>query len=113
MATRPLVDDDLVAPAETSAASPSLVFRTVPGPDVASLLALLPPSADPGEYVSWVRRGDGLVGWGAVARFTTTGAGRFDAAAPWWEQVSARAIVRDEVRAVSYTHLDVYKRQAR
>ncbi len=98
MATRPLVDDDLVAPAETSPASPSLVFRTVPGPDVASLLALLPPSAHPGEYVSWVRRGDGLVGWGAVARFTTTGAERFDAAATWWEQVSARAIVRDEVR---------------
>jgi menaquinone-specific isochorismate synthase len=78
--------------------APTLVIRTVACPAVDSLLGLLPPSKDPGAPLAWVRRGEGLVGWGSVARFTARGADRFAAAASWWEQVAARAIVRDEVR---------------
>ncbi|MDP9444480.1 MAG: isochorismate synthase [Actinomycetota bacterium] len=60
-----------------------------PGP----LLALLPPQ----QPVAWMRRDEGLVGWGVAARFDTRGADRFVAAERWWEEVAATAVVRDEV----------------
>ncbi len=72
-----------------------LVARTVaidPG-DVASLLALL-PSKDP---VSWLHRGEGLVGWGVAARLRTSGPDRFVEADAWWRALTGHAVVRDEV----------------
>ena len=72
-----------------------LVVRTasVEGTLSADLLSLL-PSDDP---VCWVRGGTGLVGWGVAARVRTTGATRFADADAWWQETTARAIVRDEV----------------
>ncbi|HEY0949159.1 isochorismate synthase [Nocardioides sp.] len=58
-----------------------------------SLLDLLP--AD--RPVTWLRRGDGLVGWGAAAEVRTQGDTRFADAAKWWSETVARATVRDEV----------------
>lgn len=75
-----------------------LVSRTVriPVDAAADLLALLP--AGPGErLVSWVRRGEGLVGWGEVAGFSGTGPTRFADAQAWWLDVTADAEVTDEV----------------
>ena len=63
-------------------------------PDPADLLDLLPPDAP----LAWVRRGDGLVGWGEALRVEVGGASRFADAERAWQQVLARAIVRDEVR---------------
>ena len=39
-----------------------LVVRTVEIGDPGPLLALLPPAEQPGDVLSWVRRGEGLVG---------------------------------------------------
>jgi menaquinone-specific isochorismate synthase len=73
----------------------ALVARTVAVPtDVASdLIALLPPDSP----VSWVRRGEGLVGWGVSASVRTTGPTRFAEAAKWWAELVARSAVEDQV----------------
>ena len=70
-----------------------LVVRTTeiddPGP-----LTLLLPDDDP---LAWVRRGEGLVGWGVAAQLHTTGPGRFADAERWWHDVAEHAVVRDDV----------------
>ncbi|MDP3967349.1 MAG: isochorismate synthase [Nocardioides sp.] len=60
-----------------------------PGP----LLELLPTD----DALAWVRRGDGLVGWGRAAVLHPRGPGRFTDAAAWWADVVGSAVVRDEV----------------
>ncbi|PJJ77339.1 isochorismate synthase [Sediminihabitans luteus] len=86
------------APApRTSPAPGTLVVRTVaidalPGGPTA-LVDLL-PDAHP---LAWVRRGDGIVGWGEVARIESWGPGRFADADAAWRAVLRRAVVRDEV----------------
>ncbi|CAI9399973.1 isochorismate synthase [Nocardioides sp. T2.26MG-1] len=85
----PTPDQASPAPAD------ALVVRTV-ALDLdraASLLALVP--AD--RPVTWLRRGDGLVGWGAAAEVRTRGATRFADAGKWWSETIARASVVDEV----------------
>ena len=52
----------------------------------------------PGDRpVTWLRRGDGLVGWGVAAEVRTHGATRFADADKWWRETTARASVHDEV----------------
>ena len=65
-----------------------------PARSARSLLDLLP--AD--EPVTWLRRGDGLVGWGVAARVRTRGSTRFADADKWWSETAARATVSDSVR---------------
>jgi len=69
------------------------VVRSTAIPDPGPLLSLLPGS-DP---LAWVRRGQGLVGWGVAARVDTKGPGRFADAEDWWRALVADAVVRDEV----------------
>ncbi|MBL0704100.1 isochorismate synthase [Sinomonas cellulolyticus] len=45
----------------------------------------------------WIRRGEGQVGFGEVARFTTSGPDRFIEAEDWWKQLVLEAEIRDEV----------------
>ncbi|MFN8195622.1 MAG: isochorismate synthase [Nocardioidaceae bacterium] len=75
-------------------ASP-LVVSTLPL-DLANAVELvsLLPSADP---VTWLRRGEGLVGWGVAARLRTRSSTRFADADKWWAETTSRAVVRDEV----------------
>ncbi len=77
-----------------------LVVRTVQldlDPET-PLLDLLPsPHDSDQEPVTWLRRGEGLVGWGVAARLRTSGADRFDAADRWWRDTATRSVVRDEV----------------
>ncbi|WP_457204034.1 isochorismate synthase [Nocardioides sp. HB32] len=47
--------------------------------------------------VTWLRRGDGLVGWGVAAEVRTHGDTRFADAGKWWSELTARAVVRDDV----------------
>ncbi len=70
-----------------------LVVRTVriDAPD--DLLSLLPADAP----LTWVRRGDGLVGWGEAARTEVGGPDRFADAERWWQGLVRHAVVRDEV----------------
>jgi menaquinone-specific isochorismate synthase len=75
-------------------AEPRLVVRSTlldAPPD--SLLALLP--AD--RPVTWLRRAEGLVGWGVAARVATCGATRMTDADKWWAETVARAEVADDV----------------
>lgn len=74
-------------------------MRTValPAARVGDLLEVLPEPQDAGDVVSWVRKGEGIVGWGTVATFRSKGADRFERAEQWWRTVSAEAIVRDDV----------------
>ena len=77
-----------------------IVARTVELEEVEgprSLLALLPDAADPTQICSWVRRGEGLVGWGRALELTTEGPERFSRAQAWWRDVVDAAVVRDEV----------------
>ena len=77
-----------------SAPTAPLVVRTVPV-DLAELPLLdLLPEQDP---VSWIRRGEGIVGWGVAARLETSGPTRFSDAVKWWSETVARADVEDEV----------------
>jgi menaquinone-specific isochorismate synthase len=74
------------------------VARTAAPEDPGPLLRLLPDLGDPRQLTSWVRRGEGLVGWGRALEFTTAGPDRFAEAERWWRAVVAGAVVRDEVR---------------
>ncbi|MFL6101433.1 MAG: isochorismate synthase MenF [Actinomycetales bacterium] len=80
-------------PLPRSAAAP-LVARTVEIPDPGPLVDLLPGGPDD---VCWVRRGEGLVGWGRAAQIRVEGADRFARAQAWWRGLMAGAVVRDEV----------------
>ncbi len=85
-------------PASSSAAADALVVRSVPLPAGRALLEHLPGDVPSSEVLSWVRRGEGLVGWGQALGFTATGPERFAAADAWWRAVAAAAVVRDDVR---------------
>ncbi|GAB2614463.1 isochorismate synthase [Pseudactinotalea suaedae] len=74
----------------------TLVARTVEVPDVGDLLERL-PTAGLGRALSWVRRGDGLIGLGELARFETSGESRFADADAAWSDMVAGAVVRDTV----------------
>jgi menaquinone-specific isochorismate synthase len=68
-----------------------LVARTVEIDDPGDLTALLPPDVSP---LTWLRNGDGFVGWGAAASLRVTGPGRFAEADAWWSDERERAVVR-------------------
>ena len=57
------------------------------------LLELLPDSAP----VSWVRGGDGLVGWGSYATTKVSGPNRFNDARTWWHQQLEKLAISDSV----------------
>lgn len=70
-----------------------LTVRTIAIDDPGPLLDVLP---EPG--ISWVRRSEGMVAWGEVARIEVSGPGRIDDAAAWWRRLVRHANVQDEVR---------------
>ncbi len=84
------------ATAGDQAQAGTLVARTRPLdlPTADALLDLLPAE----RPLTWLRRGDGLVGWGVAAELRTSGSTRFADAAKWWTETTARADIRDEVR---------------
>jgi menaquinone-specific isochorismate synthase len=79
-------------PAVDAATAPLLV-RSSPLDDPGPLLALLPAT----DALAWVHGGDGLVGWGRAAEFSTAGPERFTEASEWWRELSSHAVVRDDV----------------
>ena len=76
----------------------TVVARTVAVDEPGSLLSLLPDHVDPTQVCSWVRRGEGMVGWGRALELTAHGPDRFARAQQWWRDVVDGAVVRDEVR---------------
>ena len=79
-----------------SRSAEELVAITTPLAVPVDLLAWLPA---PRHTLSWVRDGDGLVGWGVAATFSARGPSRFARALRWWQDLSARAFIGDEVGA--------------
>ncbi|MGD8201615.1 isochorismate synthase [Ornithinimicrobium sp. W1679] len=77
---------------------PRLRARSVAVDVTGDLLTRVPDEVDPREVVSWLREGDGMVGWGRAAVVRTRGPERFTAAETWWDGVRHRAEVEDEVR---------------
>ena len=71
------------------AAGPArLIARTVEIPEAvaADLLTLIPAATPASQVCSWVRHGEGLVGWGSALDFATRGSDRFAQAAGWWRE---------------------------
>ncbi|QAY69932.1 isochorismate synthase [Xylanimonas protaetiae] len=94
-AGRPAGRRDDVAPGSQTR---PLVVRTaaidLPDGGLTTLVDLLPDA----KPLAWVRRGDGIVGWGEALRVTTGGETRFADADAAWQAVLERAVVRDDVR---------------
>jgi menaquinone-specific isochorismate synthase len=82
-----------VIPAYGEQQAASLIVRSAPLAELPDLLALLPAEGP----LSWVRGGEGLVGWGVAAQVQARGAERFAAAEAWWQATASRAVVRNEV----------------
>ncbi len=91
MTTRATDPADAFGPQPSTEHGP-LVARTVVVDDPGPLIDLLPRTAP----LAWVHRGDGLVAWGEVARFDSSGPQRFEATGKWWRAVSERSVIRDE-----------------
>nr|WP_239063141.1 isochorismate synthase [Streptomyces sp. SID13031] len=87
---------DPVRPGLSASAEPAphLVIRSQRVDGVAAaLMDHLPETGG----LAWVRRGDGHVGWGVAARLDVAGSNRFAEAQEWWQELTASAVVRDEV----------------
>jgi menaquinone-specific isochorismate synthase len=88
------VTSPAATPASPGPSSPArLSVRTTELADDDPLLTLLP--AD--ENVAWLRRDEGLVGYGVAAQIRPRGITRFSDADKWWTETVARADVRDDV----------------
>jgi menaquinone-specific isochorismate synthase len=83
-----------------------LAVRTVAIPDPGDLIGALPGPQEGGKErspfsstaLAWVRHGDGIVGWGTVAKVTlTAGHDRFAAGEKWLRELFDSALVDDEV----------------
>jgi menaquinone-specific isochorismate synthase len=83
----------VTAAALTSPEAAARTVTTVRLDDVPELLGLLPDDA----ALSWVRRGEGLVGWGEAARLEVSGPGALAEAAEWWAAFTAAADIDDEL----------------
>lgn len=99
---RPILEpmsDPAAAPAGLPASMPPLVARTVQvSPEaLTGLLHLLPTSA-PMDAKAWVRRGEGIIGWGQAARVDVSGPQRFAEADARWRDLAGRMVVRDDVQ---------------
>ena len=84
-------------PESPAAPVPAMVARTVAIDDPGALLSLLPGTPSPEQVSAWVRRGEGLVGWGRALEFRAGGPGRFTEAQAWWRSVVDRAVIRDDL----------------
>jgi len=83
----------VTAAALTSPAAAARTVTTVRSDTAAELVDLLPA----GGGLSWVRNGEGLVGWGEAARLEVTGPRALADAAAWWDEYTAGLDVDDEL----------------
>ena len=83
----------MTAAALTSSAAAERTVTTVRSEDAGALLDHLPAEG----ALSWVRRGDGLVGRGEAARLEVSGPHALAEAAAWWADWTADAAVDDDL----------------
>ena len=72
----------MTAAALTTPAAPARTVTTVRAEATGALLGLLPAEG----ALSWVRHGEGLVGWGEAARLEVSGPDALAEAAAWWHE---------------------------
>src|SRR3954470_21910773 len=73
-------------------------FRTLTIPlDAAAFPGGLPSFLVRDDVLCWTRREAGLVGFGEIARFTSTGPDRFLEADIWWRHLVLEADIKDTV----------------
>ena len=89
----PQADPAKPLPRATERPGTPLQVRTRPLDDPGNLLALLPS----GDAVSWVRNGEGMVGWGVAASLEVSGTERFSRAQRWWSRLCNGAAIDDTV----------------
>ncbi|HEY3260513.1 MAG TPA: isochorismate synthase [Pseudonocardiaceae bacterium] len=65
---------------------------------VAGVGALIDHLPAPSDALCWVNGGEGIVGWGELARMAASGPLRFTKLDSWWRSYSSRMVVHDEVR---------------
>ena len=82
-----------VTPTQHGESGDHLIATTRPVEVSDDLISLLPP----GENVCWVRRGEGLVGWGVAARLQVRGVERFSRTQRWWAGLCERLTIDDSV----------------
>ena len=86
------------APDPIGAPAAPLVSRTVPlDPELGTALLSLIPVVGARDVCSWVRRDEGIVGWGRAASHTASGPSRMAELEAWWSALVGTAVVRDEV----------------
>lgn len=69
---------------------------TTRGHHVRSTLPELLPNSE--RVSAWLRKGEGIVGWGAAASLRPTGSERFSDAQQWWDDLVQRAVIDDTTR---------------
>ncbi|XBH20697.1 isochorismate synthase [Jonesiaceae bacterium BS-20] len=91
----PVTNPDL---GSTASPNPAIFTKTIAidlsDTALDALISLLPDHAP----LAWVRRGDGIVGWGELDRIATTGEQRFEQAQAYWNAVRAAATIEDHVQ---------------
>jgi len=90
---KPSYAEVVTAAALTSPAAAARTVATVRSDDAAPLLDRLPTVG----ALSWVRRGDGLVGRGEAARLEVTGPNALAEAAQWWASYTSDLDVDDDL----------------
>jgi menaquinone-specific isochorismate synthase len=83
----------VTAAALTSSEAAASTVTTVRSDDTAPLIGRLPAEG----ALSWVRRGEGLVGWGEAARLEVSGPRALADAAAWWESYTDSLDVDDAI----------------
>lgn len=73
--------------------SPRIVVTTRPLAPVDDLLQALPSAGG----LCWLRRGEGIVGWGITAKLQLRGVERFSRTQRWWTDFCERLIIDDSV----------------
>lgn len=94
---RPILE--AMSDAAAAPVPPTLLARTVAvSPRALQGLLHLLPSPEPGDGMAWVRRGQGIVGWGQAARIDVCGPDRFAEADARWRNLARHMVVRDDVQ---------------
>lgn len=75
-----------------------LRVRSEPVDVTGDLLTRIPDEVDPHEVMTWLREGDGLVGWGRALTARCSGPERFELAQTWWDELRTLAEVEDGVQ---------------
>jgi menaquinone-specific isochorismate synthase len=89
----PATYPELVSHNQRDNLGPNLIATTRPVPHLDDLLGALPEVGG----LCWLRRGEGLVGWGIAARLQVRGVERFSRAQRWWSEFCERTTIDDSV----------------